>query len=362
MGAKKKAKLTYKDAGVDIEAGDAFVSDIAKAVRSTHGPRVLEPGSGFAGLFSLNHAPGLFRRGYKDPVLVGCTDGVGTKLKIAFEMGVHGTVGVDLVAMSANDLVVCGAEPLFFLDYLASGRLEKRSLVRVVEGIAEGCRRAGLALLGGETAELPGFYKPGEYDLAGFAVGVVDRNRIITGETVEPGDVVIGVASNGLHSNGYSLARKALLQVRGLRLDGWVEDLDDYLGEILLRPTLIYAPLVGTLLRGYKVKKVIKAFAHVTGGGLPGNLVRVLPEGLRARLDPGTWSRPAVFDLIREAGEIEEAEMYRVFNMGVGFCAVVSPHFADSIVKKIRREGFGAWRIGGISEGKRGVEIEGGGP
>jgi phosphoribosylformylglycinamidine cyclo-ligase len=358
--AKTSGKaLTYKDAGVDIDEGDAFVGAIARAVRSTQGPRVLDTGGGFAGLFSLNHAPGLFRRNYRDPVLVGCTDGVGTKLKIAFEMGVHSTVGIDLVAMSANDLVVCGAEPLFFLDYLATSRLERAILTRVVEGIAEGCRQSDMALLGGETAELPGFYQKGEYDLAGFAVGAVDADRILTGETVEAGDVVLGIGSSGLHSNGYSLARKALLDAAGLRLDERVEALDDYLGEVLLRPTLIYARLVGTLLRGYKVKKVIKAFAHITGGGIPGNLVRVLPEGAQAAIDASSWPKPAIFGLIRDAGNVAPAEMFRVFNMGVGFIAIVSPHFADSILRKIVREGFDAWRIGSIQPGSRSVRLDG---
>ncbi|MHC4780465.1 MAG: phosphoribosylformylglycinamidine cyclo-ligase [Planctomycetota bacterium] len=359
MANQKKKGLTYRDAGVDIDEGDRFVSDIAGAVRSTHGPRVLSLGGGFAGLFSLNHDLGLFRKNYKDPVLVGCTDGVGTKLKVAFDMGVHRSVGIDLVAMSANDLVVIGAEPLFFLDYLATSRMERRVLSSIVQGIAEGCKQAGMALLGGETAELPGFYKKGEYDLAGFAVGVAERAKILTGDTVEAGDVVLGVGSNGLHSNGYSLARKALMDVGGLQLNEWVEDLDDYLGEVVLRPTLIYAKLVASLLRGYKVKKVVKAFANITGGGIPGNLVRVLPVGTRAILDPAAWAPHPIFGLIQKLGEVETTEMFKVFNMGIGFCAVVSPHFADSIQSKIEREGHIAYRLGEIVKGEKGVELSG---
>ncbi|MHC5039271.1 MAG: phosphoribosylformylglycinamidine cyclo-ligase [Planctomycetota bacterium] len=359
MANRPKKRWTYRDAGVDIDEGDRFIADIAHAVRSTHDPRVLSVGGGFAGLFSLNHDPGLFRRHYRDPVLVGCTDGVGTKLKIAFEMGVHNTVGIDLVAMSANDLIVCGADPLFFLDYLATGKIERRVMPSIVKGVAEGCRQAGLTLLGGETAELPGFYKKGEYDLAGFAVGVVERKKILTGDTIEPGDVVLGIGSNGLHSNGYSLARKVLLDAGGIQLNEWVELLDEYLGEVLLRPTLLYPRLIGTLLRGYKVKKVIKAFANITGGGIAGNLVRVLPEGMAAVIDPATWKPHPIFGLIQSKGDIGTGEMYRVFNMGIGFCAVVSPHFADSILKKVQKEGFGAFRIGSIQEGKRTVTLQG---
>jgi phosphoribosylformylglycinamidine cyclo-ligase len=346
-----KRNWTYKDAGVDIDEGGRFIRDIAGIVRSTHGPRVVHEGARFAGLFALNNQPGLFRHNYRDPVLVACADGVGTKLKIAFEMGVHRTVGIDLVAMNVDDLVVCGAEPLFFVDYIATARKDRQVLTWVMEGIAEGCRQSGMAILGGETAELPGFYRKGEYDLAGFAVGVVERRKILTGDTVEPGDVVLGIASNGLHSNGYSLARAVL--------EDFIPELDDVLGEVLLCPTLIYAPLIAVLLRGYKVKKVIKAFAHVTGSGLPGNLARVLPDGLRAEIDPSTWPKPPIFDLIRKTGGVPDGEMYRVFNMGIGFCAVVSPFFADSILRKIERSGYRAFRIGGIVKGERGLDIKG---
>ncbi|MHC4601006.1 MAG: phosphoribosylformylglycinamidine cyclo-ligase [Planctomycetota bacterium] len=356
--ARKKKSWTYKDAGVDIDEGDRFISDITSLIKSTQGPRVLPLGGGFGGLVSLN-SHGLFKKQYKDPILVGCTDGVGTKLKIAFEMGVHNTVGIDLVAMSINDLIVCGAEPLFFLDYLATGSIDRKVMKSIIAGIAEGCLQSDAALLGGETAELPDFYKKGEYDLAGFALGVVERKKILTGDTTEPGDVVLGVGSNGLHSNGYSLVRKVLLQVGKLRLNEWVEPLGEYLGEVLLRPTLIYARLVASLLRGYKIKKVIKAFANVTGGGIPGNLVRILPEGMRAIVDPAVWTPHPVFGLLQKLGHVETAEMYRVFNMGIGFCAVVSPHFADSILHKIEREGFKAYRLGKIVEGERGVELKG---
>src|SRR5947208_5075227 len=293
---------TYRDAGVDIEEGDALVERIKLHARKTLRPEVLAGIGGFGGLFEVP-------KGYREPVLVAGTDGVGTKLKLAFTSDRHETVGIDLVAMSVNDVVVCGAEPVAFLDYFATSRLRADQAERVVAGIAEGCVRAGCALIGGETAELPGFYAEGEYDLAGFCVGVVEKSRILDGSRVRAGDVVLGLASSGLHSNGYSLVRK----VFGDRPSG---DLLD----ALLEPTRIYVKDCLALRDALDVH----AFAHVTGGGLPGNLPRVLPPEHRAVLRRSSWQTPEIFSRIQKAGAVADAEMLRTFNMGVGMCAVVS--------------------------------------
>ena len=268
----------YKRAGVNIDAGDELVDRIAPSVRSTFGPHVLGGLGGFAGMYRLNGDSALLRKRYEDPVLVACTDGVGTKLKIAFLSGRHRTVGIDLVAMSVNDLVVQGAEPLFFCDYFATGRLEPKVAADVIEGIAEGCRETGCALLSGETAELPGFYADGDYDLAGFAVGIVEKKKIIDGQRIEPGDAVVGMMSTGLHANGYSLARKVLLEQAGLPLDRKVPELGCTLAEELLRPTRIYAHAVRQLLKHYQVKKIIKGLMHITGSGPMENIQRLLPR------------------------------------------------------------------------------------
>jgi phosphoribosylformylglycinamidine cyclo-ligase len=355
----KKKPMTYKDAGVDIEAGDRFAEAIGRLVKSTHGPRVIENPGGFAGLFALDFKEELFSTSYRDPVLVSCTDGVGTKLKIAFKTGLHHTVGIDLVAMNVNDLIVTGARPLFFLDYIATGKMEPMVLEFVVQGIAEGCHQAGMALLGGETAEMPDFYSEGEYDMAGFAVGVVERDKILDGSATAPGDAVIGIHSSGLHSNGFSLIRSVLLKKARLKLDGWVDTLGDYLAEVLLRPTLIYTKAAEKMLENYKVKQVIRAFAHITGGGLPGNLSRVLPRNCRAVVNLGSWEVPPIFSLIQEKGNIEDAEMYRVFNMGIGFVVVVASYYAESVVKQIEKTGFHASVIGEIREGEGEVVLTG---
>src|SRR5919204_1300036 len=288
--------LTYRDSGVDIEQGDALVERIKPLARRTARPEVLAGIGGFGGLFQVP-------QGYREPVLVVGTDGVGTKLKLAFLAGKHDTVGIDLVAMSVNDVVVCGAEPVVFLDYFATSRLDVQEAEQVLRGIAEGCVRAGCALIGGETAELPGFYARGEYDLAGFCVGVVEKDRILDGSRVKPGDVVVGMASSGLHSNGFSLARKVF--------DG---NLSPQLARELLEPTRIYVKDCLALRDSLDVK----AFAHVTGGGLPGNLPRVLPAGTRAVLRRSAWPIPALFGRIQQAGGVSEAEMFRTFNMGIG--------------------------------------------
>lgn len=331
------ARLTYKDAGVDIEAGDAVVERIKPLVRGTHRREVLGDVGGFAGLCRLP-------MGLREPVLVSGTDGVGTKLKVAFATGRHDTIGIDLVAMCVNDVCTVGAESLFFLDYFATGALDVGVAQQVIAGVAEGCRRAGCALLGGETAEMPGMYGPNEYDLAGFAVGVVDREQILDGSLVKVGDVAIGVASSGLHSNGYSLARRALLDVAKLPLDRPAGGLSRTLGEELLEPTTIYARAT---LKAIATGQV-HAIAHITGGGLPGNIPRVLPEGIGVVLDPRAWTRHEIFSLIQRAGDIEEAEMRRTFNLGLGLVVVVEAAGADTVLRAFRACGLTAAIVGEV--------------
>jgi phosphoribosylformylglycinamidine cyclo-ligase len=333
--------MTYKDAGVDIDAGEELVDRIGPAVQATMRPEVLAGVGGFASLVSLPE-------GYRNPVLVSGTDGVGTKLKIAFAMGNHRTVGIDLVAMCANDVLAVGAEPLFFLDYYACSKLEPEAAAQVVEGIAEGCRQAGCSLVGGETAELPGFYAAGEYDLAGFVVGVVERDRVLDGASARPGDAVIGLASSGTHSNGYSLLRR-IVENSGLDLDATPQGLDRSIGATLLEPTRIYAKPVLSLLAEVEVK----ALSHITGGGLLDNLPRTLPAGVGARLEAG-WTVPPVFRWVAEQGPVEPREMLRTFNMGVGMTAVVPADRADSALAILAAQGVEAWVIGEL------VEVEAG--
>ena len=318
--------LTYRDAGVDIDEGDALVERIKPHARRTLRPGVLAGIGGFGGLFEVP-------KGYEEPVMVVGTDGVGTKLKLAFLAGKHETVGIDLVAMSVNDVVVCGAEPLVFLDYFATSRLRADQAEKVIAGIAEGCVRAGCALIGGETAELPGFYAEGEYDLAGFCVGVVEKSRVLDGSRVRAGDAVIGMASSGLHSNGFSLARKV-----------FEKNLTPALAAELLEPTRIYVKDCLALRDVFDVH----AFAHITGGGLPGNLPRVLPEGHRAVLRRSAWLVPEVFRRIQDAGRVADDEMLRTFNLGVGMCAVVSRADAAGAIALLEKRGQQAWEIGSI--------------
>lgn len=286
--------ISYKDSGVNIDANTQWVSAIKNAVRSTYGPRVFKGRhGGFAGLFRLDYAEQLFRRNYKRPMLVGCTDGVGTKLLLAIQTGNLSTIGVDLVAMSVNDLITCGAEPLFFLDYLAVNKLTPDRLTDVIEGIAVACRESGCALLGGETAEMPDLYAKGDFDLAGFATGVVDQHRLVTGTRIRPGDVLIGLPSSGIHSNGYSLVRK-LIRTKRCRLDKYYDQLGETLGEALLRPTRIYVRAVRELLRAYRVKRVVTGMAHITGGGLRENIERVLPDRCDAVIVRSAWRPPPV--------------------------------------------------------------------
>lgn len=331
--------VTYREAGVDIDAGDALVERIKRLAKPTRTPEVLADVGGFAGLCAL---PG----GLTEPVLVSGTDGVGTKLKVAFATGVHDTVGIDLVAMCVNDVLTVGARPLFFLDYFATGKLDVDVGEAVVRGIAEGCKQAGCALIGGETAELPGMYADGEYDLAGFAVGVVERSRILDGKRVAAGDAVIGVASSGLHSNGYSLARRVLEKEMGLRMSDRVDELGSTVGEALLTPTRIYARAITALLAA--CGDAVRGLSHITGGGLPGNLPRVLPDGLGAQLDLGSYQRPAVFQVLQRGGPVEEAEMRRTFNLGVGLVAVVEKGAADRAIEALAGSGERAWVLGEV--------------
>jgi phosphoribosylformylglycinamidine cyclo-ligase len=341
-------EITYKKSGVDINEGERFVKMISPLVRKTFRPEVLTDIGSFGALFRLDTAR------YKEPILVSGTDGVGTKLKVAFMMDRHDTVGIDLVAMSVNDILTSGAEPLFFLDYFASGKLAPEKAAAVVEGIVKGCSEAGCALIGGETAEMPGFYEDGEYDLAGFAVGVVERSGIIDGSGIEAGDSLIGLASTGLHSNGYSLARKVFFEARGLDVSSYVPELGMGLGEELLKPTRIYVRAFNAL----RDKVRIKGIAHITGGGIPGNLPRVLPEGTGAVLKKGSWPVPAVFRLIGEMGNVPRDDMADTFNMGIGCIMIVRREDADTSVSFLRESGFDSYFIGSVVQGKREVRYE----
>ena len=333
----------YSKAGVNIEAGDVLVQRIRKMVGKNFRSGVITEIGGFAGFFKPE-----WQR-YREPVLAAATVGVGTKLKIAMLMHKHDTVGIDLVAMCVNDLVVQGAEPLFFLDYLAVGKLDVDQAASIISGVVEGCRQAGCALLGGETAEMPGFYPPGEYDLAGFAVGMGERGGILSGEDIVPGDVVIGIPSSGLHSNGFSLVRKVLFEHGGLTVDSVFPTLQCTLGEELLKPTTIYVPLLLPLLQQYPIKGV----AHITGGGLQLNLLRILPDHTRARLEQQSWEIPAIFYLLQETGNISAAEMFRTFNMGIGMAMVAPAAAADAILKAVKEKNTQAGIIGQIEINKR---------
>jgi phosphoribosylformylglycinamidine cyclo-ligase len=344
--ALRSAGLTYRAAGVDIEAGDEAVRRIGPLARGTFRPEVL---GGIGAFASFVRVP----PGYAEPVLVSSTDGVGTKLKVAFMADRHDTVGIDLVAMGVNDVLVHGAEPLYFLDYIGAARVDPARVEVLVAGVAEGCRQAGCALVGGETAELPDLYAPGEYDLAGFAVGVVEHAKIIDGAAVKPGDVVLGLASSGLHSNGYSLARRIVFDVLKLPLGALLPGTGRTVADVLLEPTRIYVRSV------LPVRDDVTALAHVTGGGLTGNVPRVLPAGCRARLRPAAWAgcRPPVFGALQEAGRVEDAEMFRTFNMGIGFVVIVRPALADSVSARLAAAGENVCAIGEVVAGERGVEL-----
>jgi phosphoribosylformylglycinamidine cyclo-ligase len=349
------AKATYKDAGVDLEVYRQAMARLPRLLARTYSPRVIPLDGGFAGLFQLDFTNQLFARHYKNPVLVACTDGVGTKLKVAVAAGVHNTVGIDLVAMSVNDALCCGAEPLLFLDYVAMPKDDPALLEALVDGVTTGCLQADCALLGGETAILPDVYAPGDYDLAGFCVGVAERHRVIDGRAIEPDDVVIGLGSTGLHSNGYSLARKIAFDIAGLGVGDYVEELGQTVGQALLEPTRIYVRPVRKVLTYYRVKGVVHGIAHITGGGLHENLERIVPEGVQVRIDRGSWTIPPVFGWLQRLGEVEQAEMDQVFNMGVGLVLVVAPFYAESIRHQLARDGVPTWTIGRACRGPRGV-------
>lgn len=339
-------KITYKDSGVDIDAGNTFVKMIKPLVKATSRPEVIADIGGFGGLFSLNASK------YKHPVLVSGTDGVGTKLKIAFLADKHDTIGIDLVAMCVNDIVVQGAEPLFFLDYLATGKLLPEKAAAIVKGIAEGCVQAGCALIGGETAEMPGFYATGEYDVAGFAVGVVERDNLIDGSSITVGNKLIGLASSGLHSNGFSLARKVILEKKGLGFDDILPGLDRTVAEELLTPTRIYVKSILNLLRDFRVNGI----AHITGGGLLENVPRVLPNGCKAVIHRQSWQPQGIFRLIQEQGGIEDNEMFRTFNCGIGMVLVVPENEVEDILIRLSGLNEQAYVIGEVAKCESGSE------
>ncbi|SPQ00186.1 phosphoribosylaminoimidazole synthetase [Candidatus Sulfobium mesophilum] len=341
-------RLTYKKAGVDIDEGDRFVGIIKPLVRKTFRPEVMADIGSFGALFKLDI------RKYKEPILVSGTDGVGTKLKIAFMTGRHDTVGIDLVAMCVNDILTSGAEPLFFLDYFATGKLKPEKAAEVIKGIANGCLEAGCSLVGGETAEMPGFYESGEYDLSGFAVGVVDKKKIIDGARIKDGDALIGIPSSGLHSNGYSLARKVLFDFKKMSFKKILPQLGIPLGEELLKPTRIYVKTFKVL----REKVDVRGIAHITGGGIPGNLPRIFPKGLGAVLFEGSWPEPAIFSVIRNAGNVPEEDMRRTFNMGVGLITVVSKEQGGIALAALKKKGIGAYLMGKVKKGISGVRYE----
>ena len=349
--------LTYEEAGVSIDANDEMVERISAHVKRTHGPRVIHLANGFAGLFRLDYDEKLFKKNYRNPVLVASTDGVGTKVKISTLMDRYDTVGIDLVAMSINDILVMGAEPLFFLDYIAVNELKPARIEQLVAGVSAGCCQADCALIGGETAEMPSVYQPGEFDLAGFAVGVVEKNRVVTGSHVEPGDSVIGLAGSGLHSNGYALVRKICFEKEKLKVDQYIDELGEPLGEALLRPTRIYAKAIVALLKKYKVKKVVKAMAHITGGGLVGNVPRVIGPDCDVVLRQ-KWPIPAIFSFLQKRGPVEEKEMYRVFNMGIGYVLIVASSFTRSILAHLRQLGETPYFLGKVKRGTGKVVIK----
>jgi len=351
------AKLTYKDAGLDLGLYEQSLAGMVPFLKRTHTPRVLNGFGGFAALFSLDYNSQLFAKNYRHPVLVACNDGVGTKLKIAGMMNKHDTVGIDLVAMSVNDCLCTGGEPLIFLDYIALPKDDPPLIKELIKGISAGCIDAECALVGGETAILPDFYKPGDYDMAGFCVGVVERNHIISGKSIQVGDVILGLASSGLHSNGYSLARKVVFDHAKLTIDGFIPELGRTVGEELLEPTRIYVRPIKNILHHYPVKKrVVRGLAHITGEGLPGNVPRVLPPGCRAFLKRGSWPVPPVFAWLQKLGDIEQAEMDTVFNCGIGFVVIVSRFYADSIQRQLEHERIPTYVIGEIRAGEPEVE------
>lgn len=339
----------YKRAGVDIEAGYKAVSLMKKHVQKTARPEVLGGLGGFGGMFDLS------KLGYKEPVLVSGTDGVGTKLMLAFMMDEHDTIGIDCVAMCVNDIVVQGAEPLFFLDYIACGKAVPEKIEQIVKGISDGCVQAGCALIGGETAEMPGMYQEGEYDVAGFAVGIAEKSKLITGAGIQEGDALIGLASNGIHSNGYSLVRKILLEEAALHLHETYAPLSVPLGKELLKPTRIYVKPVLSVMKEFE----IKGMAHITGGGFIENIPRMLPDGLCAEIDYGSWPIPPIFDLLQNKGRLVRQEMFNIFNMGIGLVMAIDSEMIHPVIERLEQLGEKAYLIGRVKKGE-GVVFAGG--
>lgn len=339
--------FTYKEAGVDVEAGYEVVKRVKKLAKSTFSKNVIGGIGGFGGAYSIK---GL---GYKNPVLVSGADGVGTKIKLAFMMNKHDTVGIDLVAMNVDDVAACGARPLFFLDYIACHKVKPDLVEQLIKGMVEGCRQAGCALIGGETAEMSDLYAPDEYDLAGVAVGIVDKDKIVDGTKVKIGDAIIGLASSGLHSNGYTLARKIFFEAGKLAVDDHLDGLKESIGLELLKPTRIYSASILKILQKVKVKGV----AHITGGGLPENVERIVPKGMGALIDSATWGVPRIFQVMQKFGRISKAEMFKAFNMGIGMALVVPVKDADKTIKLAKSIGEKAFLIGEIVKGKKEVII-----
>ncbi|MCH2178089.1 MAG: phosphoribosylformylglycinamidine cyclo-ligase [Mariniblastus sp.] len=348
--------LSYKDSGVDLDVYNEAMKRLPSLMHRTFSPRVRQLDGGFAGLFQLDFDNRLFRRNYEDPVMVACTDGVGTKLKVAQMAGRNDSVGIDLVAMCVNDAICCGAEPLFFLDYVAMSKDDPVVLEQIVKGISDGCLQSDCALLGGETAIMPDLYQPGDYDLAGFCVGVVERKHLIDGKAIVPDDVVIGVASSGIHSNGFSLVRKIVFEAAEKKLTDAFDDLRTF-EDVLLEPTVIYAKAIRQVLNYYKVKNVVHGIAHITGGGLAENIERILPDKVAVEVDGSSWERPPIFDWLQEAGNVATDEMFRVFNMGIGLALIVSPYYADVIRRMLDQNGLDNWLIGSVGVGDKSVSV-----
>ena len=342
-------KLTYRDAGVDIDAGNLSVKLIKDSVKATYRPEVLGDLGGFGGLFAMSTK-------YKEPVLVSGTEGVGTKLRLAFILDKHDTIGQDAVAMCVNDILVQGAEPLFFLDYLAVGKLEPEQVADVVKGVANACKESGCALIGGETAEMAGFYAEGEYDIAGFAVGAVEKSKIITSEKVKAGDVILGLPSSGVHSNGYSLVRKIVFDVKGFKGDEYIDELGKTIGEELLTPTRLYPKSCLPLIEKFDIHGMV----HVTGGGYYENIPRALPEDMGAEIDATSWPVPPIFNLLKEWGNVDWHEMYRTFNMGIGMIIIASADEAEKIKADLQARNEAVYEIGKVTQGSHEVIVKGG--
>jgi phosphoribosylformylglycinamidine cyclo-ligase len=354
------AKLSYRDAGLDLDVYEQSLAGMAPLLKRTHTPRVLDGFGGFASLFSLDYNSRLFAKNYRRPVLVSCTDGAGSKLKVAGLMKKYDTVGIDLVAMSVNDCLCTGGEPLIFLDYLAMPRDDPALTRELMKGISDGCLEADCALVGGETAILPDFYQAGDFDMAGFCVGVVERDHIINGRAIQIGDAVLGLASTGLHASGYSLVRKVVFGQSDLNVEDFIPELGRTVGQELLEPTRIYVRAVQKILHHYPVKKrVVRGLAHITGGGLVDNVPRILPPGRRVFIERGRWPVPAIFGWLRRLVEIDQSEMDRVFNQGIGMVMIVSPYFTESIQRRLAEDRVPAYVIGDVREGEPGVEFLG---